>query len=300
VLLGIGGIAVAGGAVLAVVLGRGGGDGHPSPPSPPATLISVALLDPGAGEVVEGTVKATVAVRNFQLNGATVGLPNRPGQGYLRFVMDGGRYDAPRYSRADPALVAKTGARGHFSPAVLPTLRYVGLPAGRHTLAVYAVNNDGTAAGPRSTVSFQVAVPVGTYRRRANAICAEAGRKISFLGSRVDLLGPNQTRADALTAAGLLMSVERGSARAFAALVPPPSVAALHARARALATTEVAYLEQFIAAVRDGEPVAAAQQAYKARFDGADGRLTSMYEGLGLTVCAGDSSPGTGAEGSRS
>lgn len=118
---------------------------------------SVSIISPTIGATVEPTFTANVSLKDFEIDPSAIGRANAEGKGHLHFVLDGGRYDHPNYSGADGELAAKLGSDGKYSPSVQPAITYQNVPAGRHTLEVFLANNDGSNAGPKSSVTFDVA-----------------------------------------------------------------------------------------------------------------------------------------------
>ena len=124
--------------------------------TPSGAKLGVTFTKPTPGEKVGTTVTATVHLTNFKLDPKDVGKPPKPGRGHLHFSMDGGKFDYPKYSGANGLLAKKLGVTGKYSPSVTPTIKYKGLPKGKHTLSVQLANNDHSNAGASATVSFKV------------------------------------------------------------------------------------------------------------------------------------------------
>ena len=57
---------------------------------------------------------------------------------------------------ANGLLAKKLGVTGKYSPSVTPTIKYKGLPKGKHTISVQLANNDHSPAGGAAQVSFKV------------------------------------------------------------------------------------------------------------------------------------------------
>jgi hypothetical protein len=124
---------------------------------PTAPGASVAFARPRPGSSTAPTVKVRVNLTNFKLDAAAVGQKPKPGYGHLRFAMDAGRFDRPKWSStASSPLAQKLRSAGKFSPSTTPTMRYRGLPAGPHRLVVYLVNNDDTNTDISATSIFTV------------------------------------------------------------------------------------------------------------------------------------------------
>jgi hypothetical protein len=117
---------------------------------------AVTFISPESGAAVPGTVTAEVALENFALDQAAVGMANSEGSGHLHFTIDDGRFDTPEYSGPNGQLAKQLGTDGQYSPAVEPTITYKGLPPGEHTLEVDLVNNDHSETGVSETVAFTV------------------------------------------------------------------------------------------------------------------------------------------------
>ena len=151
--LGIGAIAVASGC------------GPPARRARTTLEPRVAFVSPLPHAVVSGGVRAQVRIEDFVIAANSLGKPARAGEGHLRFSMDGGRYDLPRYSGANGALAVRLGTQGRYSPSTVPEITYRNLPAGTLTLRVFLANNDASNTGPMAKTTF-------TVRSRA----ARAGR----------------------------------------------------------------------------------------------------------------------------
>jgi len=116
----------------------------------------VRFLTPAAGAETGPKVKATVALKNFEIAPKAVGQAPRLGQGHLHFTMDGGKYDRPRYAGDNGLLGKKLGVSGAYSPALRPFITYSHLPPGRHELVVALANNNHTSVGVTAKVKFTV------------------------------------------------------------------------------------------------------------------------------------------------
>lgn len=117
---------------------------------------SVAFVKPKAGSTQGTTVTVVVKLKNFKLAPKNVGKPAKQGEGHLHFSLDGGKFDQPKYSGANGQLAVKLGVNGKYSPSVMPTVTYQGLPKGKHTLEVYLANNDHSKTGVEASESFTV------------------------------------------------------------------------------------------------------------------------------------------------
>jgi hypothetical protein len=141
-------------ALLAVaVAGCGSSSGEESAPTqqqPPAAVaahvlpkptVNLKVVDSGSG------FKVAVALNHFQIAPKLVGQAPVPGKGHLHFMLDGGKFDYPRYSGPNGALAKKLGVAGSYSPAVMPEIAYSHLPPGRYTLICMLANNNHTPTG---------------------------------------------------------------------------------------------------------------------------------------------------------
>jgi opacity protein-like surface antigen len=117
---------------------------------------AVRFATPETGATTGSTVTFIVSLTHFRLDPKDVGKQKKPNLGHLHFQMDGGKYDYPKYSGANGKLAVTLGIAGKYSPAVLPTIMYRHLPAGKHKLVVFLANNDHSAVGPKATVTFTV------------------------------------------------------------------------------------------------------------------------------------------------
>jgi hypothetical protein len=116
----------------------------------------VSFVTPKDGASSDGTVKAKVALENFELAPQAVGQAPRPGEGHLHFQMDGGKFDYPKYSGANGKTGKKLGVQGKYSPSTTPEITYRDLPPGKHTLEVYLANNNHTELPVEAEVEFEV------------------------------------------------------------------------------------------------------------------------------------------------
>ena len=101
-------------------------------------------------------VALTAKLADFTIDAKNVGKANVAGTGHLHFQVDGGKYDYEKYSGPNGALAAKLGIAGKYSPSVTPSVTYTGLPKGKHTAAVFIVNNDHSNTGTSATLVFMV------------------------------------------------------------------------------------------------------------------------------------------------
>jgi len=150
-------------AVLALAVGAAGcgsdkksSSSASTPQQPSGPKIGVTFTKPTPREKVGTTVTATVHLTNFKLDPKAVGKAPQPGKGHLHFSMDGGKFDYPKYSGPNGALAKKLGVTGKYSPSVTPTIKYKGLPKGKHTISVQLANNNHSNAGASAKVSFKV------------------------------------------------------------------------------------------------------------------------------------------------
>ncbi len=116
----------------------------------------VSFVTPTDGDSVDGTVDAEVSLENFVIDEAAVGKEAKEGTGHIHFVMDGGKYDEPKYSGANGELAKKLGVNGKYSPSVAPTITYENLPKGEHTLTAMLANNNHSDTGQEASVTFTV------------------------------------------------------------------------------------------------------------------------------------------------
>jgi hypothetical protein len=124
--------------------------------APAAGSSAVTIVQPADGSSVSQPVILKADLSEFEINGAAVGKAPKTGEGHLHWSMDGGKYDLPKYSGANGDLAVKLGVQGKYSPSVTPTITYMNLPAGMHTVEVSLANNDHSDVGPKATASFTV------------------------------------------------------------------------------------------------------------------------------------------------
>jgi hypothetical protein len=143
--------------LLAIALG---GCGSSSPKQPESSQraaqpkpVSSAVPHPtvhfkGPAVIHSGSsFKVTVALGHFKMAPNMVGMAPVPGKGHLHFMLDGGKYDTPRYAGANGVIGKKLGVTGAYSPAVAPNITYSHLPPGRYTLVCMLANNNHTPVG---------------------------------------------------------------------------------------------------------------------------------------------------------
>ena len=117
----------------------------------------VSFSSPTAGSEQTGTVMATVDLSGVAINADAVGKAPMDGEGHLHFQMDGGKYDFPKYSGANGELAVKLNVDGKYSPSVTPSITYMNLPPGEHTLKVFLADNIHNDTGPMAETTFTVA-----------------------------------------------------------------------------------------------------------------------------------------------
>ncbi len=144
-------LAIGGGAFV----GCGGTSSSPAESSS-APAEGVSFVTPASGSTVDSSFSAKVALNGFMINGDKVGMAPSDGEGHLHFSLDDGKYDHPEFSGANGDLAVKLGVDGKYSPSVTPSIAYMNIPAGPHTLKVFLANNDHSDAGPTATVDFTV------------------------------------------------------------------------------------------------------------------------------------------------
>ena len=104
-------------------------------------------------------VTVRITTKNFTIDAKGVGKKARAGRGHEHFVMDGGKFDRPKYSGANGRFSRGLGVRGQYSGSVDNTVTYVGLPKGKHTVKVLLVRNTHARypnAGAHKTLTFTV------------------------------------------------------------------------------------------------------------------------------------------------
>jgi hypothetical protein len=94
-----------------------------------------------------GSFKTSVVLGHFHIAANMVGMAPVPGMGHLHFMLDGGKFDYPRYSGANGVMGKKLGVAGAYSPALAPRITYSHLPPGRYTLVCMLANNNHTPTG---------------------------------------------------------------------------------------------------------------------------------------------------------
>jgi hypothetical protein len=105
------------------------------------------------------TVTVRITTQNFTIDANGVGKKARHGRGHEHFVMDGGKFDRPKYSGANGRFSRGLGVRGKYSGSVDNTVTYTGLPKGKHTVKVLLVRNTHARypnAGAEKTLTFTV------------------------------------------------------------------------------------------------------------------------------------------------
>ncbi len=120
---------------------------------PPPVL---RFVSPKRGSVTPKNVTFRVSAQNIKLLASEIGKANVASHGYLQFVMDGGKFDKPRYSGPNGQLAAKMGVAGKYSPSAVRSITYRNLPRGKHALVARLANNDGTPMGPVAKITFTV------------------------------------------------------------------------------------------------------------------------------------------------
>jgi hypothetical protein len=135
---------------------NGGSSQSSDAPQADPSKGEVRFVTPAAGAKTGPKVKATVALKNFEIAPKAVGQAPRLGQGHLHFTMDGGKYDRPRYAGNNGLLGKKLGVSGTYSPALAPYITYSHLPPGKHELVVALANNNHTSVGVTAKVKFTV------------------------------------------------------------------------------------------------------------------------------------------------
>ena len=117
---------------------------------------SVTFVEPAKNATVGPDFTATVKLDNFKIDAAAVGKAPQKGVGHLHFSLDNGRYDTPVYSGPNGKLAKQLNVDGQYSPAVMPTITYRDIPAGKHTLKVELANNNHTSTGKSATEQINV------------------------------------------------------------------------------------------------------------------------------------------------
>jgi hypothetical protein len=128
--------------------------------TPPATVgapgARVTIVSPQPGSRTGSTVTARVRLEGFRIDPSQVGKPPRQGVGHLHWVMDGGRFDFPRFSGANGRMAERLGVAGRYSPSTTPSITYRHLPRGEHTLKVLLANNDHSEPRVMGETRFRV------------------------------------------------------------------------------------------------------------------------------------------------
>jgi hypothetical protein len=117
---------------------------------------TVTVLTPRAGAGVGSRFTVRVRLGHFKISPSMVGMSPVPGHGHLHFVLDGGRYDHPRYSGANGRMAVQLGVAGQYSPSMVPQITYAHIPRGHHTLIAELANNNHTSTGITATLHLVV------------------------------------------------------------------------------------------------------------------------------------------------
>jgi NitT/TauT family transport system substrate-binding protein len=120
---------------------------------PPPVL---RFVSPRRGSTTKKDVTFRVSAQNIKLIASEIGKKSVASHGYLQFVMDGGKFDKPRYSGPNGQLAAKMRVAGKYSPSAVRYITYRNLPRGKHSLVARLANNDGTPMGPVAKIAFTV------------------------------------------------------------------------------------------------------------------------------------------------
>jgi NitT/TauT family transport system substrate-binding protein len=105
---------------------------------------------------VKADASFTVSVTDFKLVPGELGNAPVFDHGFVRYTLDGGKYDRARYAGRSATLAVKVGGKNKFSVSVDGVITYRHLPRGRHTLVARVANNDGSLLGPKATLKFTV------------------------------------------------------------------------------------------------------------------------------------------------
>jgi hypothetical protein len=124
--------------------------------APSVKILSPARCPCGIVTPQSSTVTIVVEVKNFKLSAAHFGKAPVKGEGHLFFSLDGGKFDHPKYSRANGRLAAKIGVEARYSPSVTNKITYTQLPEGNHSVVVYLVANNHKKLGPSASLTFPV------------------------------------------------------------------------------------------------------------------------------------------------
>ncbi|HEX4760069.1 MAG TPA: hypothetical protein VH256_04675 [Thermoleophilaceae bacterium] len=141
-------------ALLAVAV-SGCGSSSTKAPSTPAKLPAPSAAAPSLPRptvkmhIAAGAngLKVGVKLGHFKIAPTMVGKAPVPGMGHLHFMLDGGKFDTPRYAGANGRLGQQLGVAGTYSPAIAPHIAYSHLPPGRYTLICMLANNNHTPTG---------------------------------------------------------------------------------------------------------------------------------------------------------
>ena len=116
------------------------------------------------------------------------------------------------------------------------------------------------------------------YRKRANALCARAGRSLDALpspGTRAKI--PGYLRRG--------LALQRPFVRAFAALAPPAALRSLHETAVSLGGQELAGVEAVLAKIDGGEDPQIAFAEIALTLGPISTAEVATYRKLGLAAC---------------
>jgi hypothetical protein len=117
------------------------------------------ILWPTSGLNVGSQFTVRVRVSGFRLQStpnAAVSDTDGRDVGHLEFVLDGGRFDQPRFAGLNGRLGLEQGVSGFYSPAYRPEITYRNIPAGRQVLVVRLANVNGVAMNVSARVWFDV------------------------------------------------------------------------------------------------------------------------------------------------
>jgi hypothetical protein len=141
-------------ALLAIAVTGCGSSSSSDAPSAPAKLPQASAVSAAPRATVKmravagkNGLKVAVKLGHFKLAPNMVGKAPVPGMGHLHFMLDGGKFDTPRYAGANGMLGKKLGVTGAYSPAVAPYIDYSHLPPGHYTLVCMLANNNHTPTG---------------------------------------------------------------------------------------------------------------------------------------------------------
>jgi hypothetical protein len=116
----------------------------------------VKFVTPRNGATVGSSFTAKVKLTHFRIDPKAVGKAPAPGVGHLHFMLDGGKFDYPRFSGPNGKIGKQLGVTGNYSPALEPTITYRHIPAGRYKLTVILANNNHTPTGVQATSTITV------------------------------------------------------------------------------------------------------------------------------------------------